>query len=319
MIYIDFQGGSHGNYLEFVCNKFLGGVPTVGLPFDSLGASHNKRYLEPGKYKAHHYFEFQGKRTTPDQGKIISIRITKEDLLPLASISLLRAGNLNLDNNDLDVNTFNKLNNDNYRWVLEIILSNFFTNQIKTSYNAIRDPSWPDIDSIDEFNNLPTHIKQECIEQHNLQLLELSENCPDCPRSVLIEFFKIGFKNPERFGFITQQEKMFYGANVDVFNFPFDSFYDLDKFVKQIQHIGSWAGHKIVDINGLIELHNQFLSRQPYKTSKMHCDQIFDNIVSGKNLSNPKLDLLQESYLLARLETYYNETDIMSINHYLIK
>jgi len=316
MINIDFQGGSHGNYLEFVCNKFLGHVPTKGTPFNSLGASHNKIYLGATQYKADHYFDCQGKRTTPEQGKLISIRITTEDLLPLSSISLLRAGDYNLNNNDLEFNTFNKLNNIDYQWVLDNIINSFFKNQIEASYNAVRDPSWPDISSMDDFNKLPLHIRQECLEQHNLQLLELSETCPDCPRSVLIEFFKIGFKTPEKFGFMTQQEKMFYGPNVDVFNFPFGSFYKLDEFVKQVQNIAHWAGHALTDITGLVELHNEFLSKQPYKDSKIYCDQIFNDIVSNKNLSKPALDLLQESYLLAKLETYYNESDITSIDHY---
>jgi hypothetical protein len=44
MIYIDFVGGAHGNYLEFICNKFLAGVDCNELPFNALGASHDKGY-----------------------------------------------------------------------------------------------------------------------------------------------------------------------------------------------------------------------------------------------------------------------------------
>ena len=46
-IYIDFIGGSHGNFLEFVCNVFIAKIKTANfLPFNSAGASHNKQYLE---------------------------------------------------------------------------------------------------------------------------------------------------------------------------------------------------------------------------------------------------------------------------------
>jgi len=52
MIYIDFQGGAHGNFLEYVCNKFLANVPTDGNPFNSLGASHDKKISERHKIQS---------------------------------------------------------------------------------------------------------------------------------------------------------------------------------------------------------------------------------------------------------------------------
>ena len=44
MIHIDFQGGAHGNYLEFVCNKFLASVflSAEGEANISLGRSPRK-------------------------------------------------------------------------------------------------------------------------------------------------------------------------------------------------------------------------------------------------------------------------------------
>jgi hypothetical protein len=38
----------------------------------------------------------------------------------------------------------------------------------KDSYQAIRDPSWPDCDRFEDFSKLPDYIKQECREQHGL-------------------------------------------------------------------------------------------------------------------------------------------------------
>ena len=60
MIYIDFQGGAHGNYLEYVCNRFLANIETNASPFDSLGASHIKKYATPKQFSAWHYFEYDG-------------------------------------------------------------------------------------------------------------------------------------------------------------------------------------------------------------------------------------------------------------------
>ena len=80
MIHIDFQGGAHGNYLEFVCNKIAG--VAVGMPFTTTGpaagAAHNKIYTGGKIFYANHYslwsipFVFD---------KIISIQINEDDLL----------------------------------------------------------------------------------------------------------------------------------------------------------------------------------------------------------------------------------------------
>lgn len=317
MIYIDFQGGAHGNFLEFVCNKHIAGIATVGSPFNSLGAAHNKLYLEDKQFSAWHYFLFNGKRTTPETGKIISIHIDHADLLLLMSISLLRAGDWNIDNKDLDIDTFNKLNNFSYKWVLDNIIENFFYNQVKNSYDAVKDPSWPDVYSISDFNALPDPIRNECLEQHNLKLIELSADSPNCPRSILVEFFKIGFKNPAVNGFIDRQTNlMYYSSNNDVVYFPYSAFYNTDKFIQQIQQLAIWTGSTLKNRAGLEQLHCDFLARQPYINSKIYCDDIFEKIVSGELDALPTLDILQESYLLAQLETKFNLTDLFSISDF---
>jgi hypothetical protein len=307
MIYIDFQGGSHGNYLEFVCNKFLAKIITVGLPFNELGASHSKNYQEDKVFKAWHYFEYRGQRTELYNSKIISIQIEPADLLPLASVSLLRAGNYNLDNDQLEIDTYNKLSNLDYGSVLENIIQSFFQTQVHDSYQAVRDPSWPDVNNIQDFKNLPAWIKQECLEQHNLQLLELSPQHPDCPRHILREFFKIGFKYPDQSGFITtQQHKMYYDNTNDVVVFPYRAFYDLQAFQNQIKCIASW-GKFDFDVNDeFIKLHEEFLKRQIYQNSKIYCDNLIQQIINDNEFFDlPKLDLLQESYIIAQLELYY--------------
>ena len=130
MIQIDFQGGAHGNYLEFVCNTMCGVTGNV-LPFNSAGASHSKQYIGKKVFYADHY-SYQGK----DLGeKVVSIQITNNDLLPLLQISLLRAGDYGYDNNNLEVDTYNKLNNSDYRWVLDKLIDGFFKDQIQQSYN----------------------------------------------------------------------------------------------------------------------------------------------------------------------------------------
>ena len=264
MIHIDFQGGAHGNYLEFVCNK-IAGVAT-GMPFNSTGASHDKVYTGKKIFYADHY-TWRPKHLVFD--KIISIQITKDDLLPLQQVSLLRAGDHGYNNDQLEIDTFNKLNNEYYFWVLDIIVQSFFTNQIQTSYNAVKDPSWPEVTTLAEFENLPDWIKQECRKQHQLELLELSPEQPNCPRPILREFFQIGFQQPETHGFIDRQQKIKYDKSKQVYIFPFACFYNKTDFLKEIKQVASWAGIVYTCQDDIDQLHDEFLARQFYKHSKI--------------------------------------------------
>jgi len=318
VIFIDFLSGAHGNYLDWVCNKFLAKIKTEGTPFNALGASHGKKYLEPSVFHNDHYsidwknhemfsdapIKHPGK--IPNNSKIISIQCTYDDLLPLQSISLLRSGDWNIDPDKLEVNTYGKLHTAYYRWFLDTIIDGFFKGQLTNSYNAVKDPSWPDITSIADFKNLPDWIQQECVEMHNLTLLELNADNPDCPRNVLREFFKIGFKNPALSGFITEQQKMVYDPSNDVKIFPYSCFYNTDQFISELEKLASWLGYDFEPTVEFTDLHNEFLSRQPYKHSKIYCDKILERIANKEEFDFPKFNLLEESYLTAHIELCYN-------------
>jgi hypothetical protein len=300
MIQIDFQGGAHGNYLEFVCNTMCG--VTEGLPFNSAGASHLKKYTGKKVFYADHY-SYQEK----DLGeKVVSIQITNNDLLPLLQISLLRAGDYGYDNNNLEVDTYNKLNNSDYRWALDKLIDGFFKDQVQQSYNNVRDPAWPDIKTINDYDALPAIIKHECKTVHKLELLELSENYPDCPRSVLREFFQIGFEHPDQQGFMNRQNTMVNYGTRSVCVFPFECFYNVDQFVFQLKHIASWAGIQYNHHDRIVEMHEEFLKRQPYAHSKTRCDTIVQNIIQNQPADDAR-DLLEEAYINAQLKKYGHE------------
>lgn len=297
MISIDFQGGAHGNFLEFVCNV-AANVDVSGLPFNSYGASHNKQYLEPKIFVSDHYSFYK----IPLVGnRVIAIKIQEDDLLPLSQVSLLRAGDYGYDNNELEIDTYNKLNNQHYSWVLKVLIDSFFARQIKNSYDAVKDPSWPDVDNLDDFNSLPEYIKKECAEMHNLELLELSPTHPDCPRHILREFFQIGFQDPQQHGFMVKQQMMKYKEDIDVFEFPFSAFYNRERFLHYIEMIAKWAGLTYTKQQTVAELHSEFLLRHPYKDSKYKCDRVVQQLINNE-IQPPELNLLEEAYINAVLE-----------------
>jgi hypothetical protein len=302
-IFVDFLGGAHGNYLVFICNKFFNVMPAELVdfsPFNAYGASHNKpeSYITNAVFLGLHsihkdrfanadkFAEFN-KSTS---GVIVYIDIAPSDLLALSQISLLRAGDEDIDNDCLEINTYHKLNNANYRSVLDNIISSFFTNQIKDSYNAVKDPSWPVVNNIHDYQTLPMHIQDECNDIHNLRLLELSAENPDCPRDVLLAFFTAGFKNPTNHGFMVDQQKtkaqMQYKTH-RVFNFKFSAMYDTALFKCELERLSVFLDMPLHITSEFYALHKTFLAKQPYKDSKEKCDKLTSNTFT----------LMEESYI----------------------
>ena len=300
MIHIDYQGGSHGHYLEFVCNKIAG--IAVGMPFNSNGAAHAKKYLGKKIFHADHYSVFSKPII---YNKIISVQIDADDLLSLQQISLLRISDIGIDSDLLEIDTYNKLNIPEYQHVLNSILEYFFNNQIRDSYSAVKDVSWPNVSKLSDFKNLPDWIKKECIEQHKLELLELSSEYPDCPRSVLREFFQIGFKFPEQHGLLLFQTKFQYDESKQIYQFPFKCFYNKNIFLQEIEKVAAWAEIPYNCQLDIAQLHDEFLIRQPYKNSKSKCDLIIMQIQHNKLVDLPKLNTIEEAYINAKLNQNY--------------
>ena len=270
MIYIDFQSGSHGNYLEFVCNKYLADVPCNKLPFNKLGAAHLRNYQGQAKFISGH-FSANGDTCNFSNSKIISIRITELDLLNLECVSFLRSGDYGIDIDQLEHDTYNKLNNITcYRPVLKNIMDVCFN--------------------------------------HGLDRLD--ESHPDCPRYILREFYKYDFKFPEKSGLIEKQKSMVYDKSNSVYLFPYNSFYDQTQFSTQIKKLADWLDLDFEKTSEFDNLHAEFLKHQPYKDCKLVCDGILAKIKSRKKKklkkNFPKLNLLQESYLTAQIELMYN-------------
>jgi len=302
MIHIDFQAGTHGNYLEFVCNVIAGVQVGNELPFDSMGAAHNKSYKSDKIFYSDHY------SYTPKSflyNKIVSIQFDVKDLLQIQQISLLRAGNDNYDNDKLEVDTFNKLNNRSHRWMLDNIIDSFFYNQIQQSYNAVKDPTWPAVTNLSDFKKLPSWIQDECRTQHNLILLEISPESPNCPRHVLREFFQIGFENPMKMGFMSRQLELKYNDSYHVYVFPFKCFYNSEQFLLEIKKLAKWAKLSYTCEDKITKMHKEFLNRQVYKNSKRKCDDLIPQLTKENNIKLPKLDLLEEAYINAKLGWNY--------------
>ena len=259
-ISIDFVAGSHGNFLEFVCNKFIAKLDINFSPFNSIGASHVKSqdYKINQTFIAEHFIL----NKIPLHEKVVRITFSDQDLLQLSSICFLRAGNQNLDNDQLENNTYNKLNDKFYKDVLI---------KINHAYPSIM----------------------------------LSSENPNCPRYILREFFKFGFRDCDNHGLIMLLKTMIYPLDHKVFDFAFETFYNTEMFVDSVRKLAHWLNVDQIDIKQLVVLHEEFLQRQIFRNCKQEVDNIIIAVQNKQEMSIPKLNLLQESYINGVLERMY--------------
>lgn len=119
MIPLDFVAGTHGHFFEYVLNRGFGFASGDFLPFTALGSSHNmpKTYKNDRAIVCGHWFEIDPVMLT-NSDRVIRIVFDQDDLLLVSSLSLLRAANLDIHNDQLHVDTINKLDNPYYQTVL---------------------------------------------------------------------------------------------------------------------------------------------------------------------------------------------------------
>lgn len=125
IIAIDFVPGTHGHFLEIMLNKFFK-IAEIDDPFSPTGTSHkqSEEYLQNREFVADHWSE-RRRDELFDITKVVSIRFRVEDLLLVSSLSLLRAGDFGLDNNNLEKDTVNKLSNQYYQDTLDLLFESY--------------------------------------------------------------------------------------------------------------------------------------------------------------------------------------------------
>jgi hypothetical protein len=258
MISIDFIGGTHGNFLEFVCNKFIAKQEINFLPFNHLGASHLKS-KQRGVFVANHYSGYK----IAHSSKLVRILFNHDDLLSLSAGCFYRIGNAGIEEDLLEVNTYSKLINFEF--------FSFLVDSINSAY--------PDY--------------------------QISPSNPNCPRFVLREFFKFGFKDPEVNGLTKKLNELKSPKNCDMIDFYYHEFYNKKLFIEKLTKISQWYGESL-NTDGLDLVWQEFYNHQFQKNLKYQCDTIINQVIALKNKPIPKLSMLQESYINGNLEKKFS-------------
>jgi len=104
VIYIDFFGGTHGNFLDYSINALDDTVKKI-TPFNQVGASHNL-YRKPLALAQH--FSFYN-IPVPNIKKLISITVDLDDCLLVNLLNFSRAGDHNLNWYDIEIDFAKKV------------------------------------------------------------------------------------------------------------------------------------------------------------------------------------------------------------------
>jgi hypothetical protein len=122
-VYIDFYGGAHGHFLEYVVNRYLLNVASADFtPFVPSGASHQTTpaYQEDRKAFSDHYSPFN--LTIAGKNNLI-VQIHVDLFYPVLYNSILRAGDVSLDIDNLELDTLDKLCHKKHRPLKTTIIS----------------------------------------------------------------------------------------------------------------------------------------------------------------------------------------------------
>ena len=127
------------------------------------------------------------------------------------------------------------------------------------------------------------------------------------PRNVLREFFKFGFRDPDINGYWIKLQDMVSVPSAQCFEIKFKDLYHYDQFSAMLEQISVWLERPLNIGSWLFELHSKFLSKIPFITHKIQCDDIVKDAILGRDIPIPRLSLLQESYINGRLERYFQK------------
>jgi hypothetical protein len=144
--YINFTGGSYGHFLEYVLNRYVFkidyGKTTEHSLFDMFGASHvrDSVYLANRKIIATH-LDFSDRYLCDydlkNEDIVVAITVSFDDRYELLYNENLRAGSVDVDFYDLEINTINKLSHPDVKWKWENFI-NFLVNQYGARRNYSR-------------------------------------------------------------------------------------------------------------------------------------------------------------------------------------
>jgi len=315
MIYIDYRPGTYGPFLEFVCNAYLADLPLMGRNIiEDPNIYHTTEYMENRTFRAdtytiHSLVEKQRLGlvvgVVPSyirNTKIIRIIVNTDDLLPMICTSFSTPSHNGCMPENLETNTYNKLANQDHQPILDSLQLYFNDSDVIDSYNNVKAEEWPNIETVQDFLDLPAHIQRECQETYGIKPYKLTQETPDCPRHVLRDFFRNIFLTADTVPYITQQHQIAYHDSNDIFVFPYSSFLDKQSFLDAIDRVAKWSNYQVNYTQELNKLYDDFAGTQNYLLEKIRCDNIVKSINNNESYNLTDLNVISEAYISTKID-----------------
>lgn len=270
MILIDFQGGSHGNFLEMVLNSIYFGKRLDA--FSQNGTSHSKPYKESDvKFLAdHHSFIIDSYYydSISNYEAIILIHISPDDLPILQMICNLRAGNAGIDLRSVDLikKMISDYNQKDKTEITHPVHKDFF-NQLE---------NWSEIQN-GQININPVR-----------------------------EMIKFGFRKDGN-GFLEKQEQAIinYPKDKPLIKFPFAAFYDYESFNHELTKLFTALNIDMEIPSFVWDQHQKFIQTNKAADLLDKPRQYFDLLIQEKDVDISDMDLYQQAYFDHLYENHY--------------
>ena len=325
MISIAFYSGTHGNFLEFVLNKLTyGSQITMSSPVSNLlGTSHAQR--TDSNYLKHRYFKCHAwpahKKLIDSFDKIIKIDFNDAEYLTVVQLNLKRGEDYNIDPAAIENNTYFKLlnkygangpNGNGPNRLADCIQK--YSNL--EGYNNIKDKSWPDISTPEDFYSLPSDIINECVNQFGFVPFQFDEHHPDVPRWILRDIFKNWFLDTNSLpsSNIEYFDKVY--QNKQVYSIPLRSLYNIDQFNVELNNIEKFFELSFVEYD-IENMHKDFISKLLFLASANNCQQIINSIKTKEKMIID-LNVVEEGFINAKIKQIYGLDLFTDDNNYFV-
>ena len=341
-LFVDFLGGTHGNYLTFLLNKLiLGDLYPGDDPFTNIGTSHNHlrsielsvfgwHWSQPDFDPTHVFYKedqlnyYSASALFPKflGDNVIRISVTERDIPAVYQLHMHRVSDKNIDPKKLTTDMFSMFSKTlpghpslRDHCISELKIFNLMNETVTLDlYNIIRDESeerqeeWPAITQPSDFHDLSDEIQQEYISRFGQPFFGVSEEYPNCSKNIIRHYYKNQFRN-------LNHDTLGFGADFDpyskplrnknVYYLPYSYFYKKDKFLEEIVKIKDFFKLEFTNFD-LAGLHDKFLERQPYKDTAEKIDNIIQHIINKQPLDFLELTVIEEAFINSKIEQIYH-------------
>jgi len=264
MIKIDYYGGSYGNFLAYILNRYIFKIPSANFdPINDIGASHNITFEYQTNrivFAGHYSFPPENVNLAmPEKNDtVIQIQINSDSLYSVYYNAIVRGGNFGLDVETPEEDTLKKLDD-----LIEKL------NLYKVGHHKY------------------SAFKNQIIKDYGIQI--------NYPRSIIRNYYYSNLREDDLF--LTPGTNF---LNYDVkekLTFPVYSFMSFVSFVRELEKVSIRLINQPFHLDpSLNELYNKFCEKNLGLISSNKCNIILEHILAGHDFEF-NTNILEEAYI----------------------